>query len=55
VAYAWALSIGGAEGSKLLTRLGLIEQAIDYAIESGNFDHAFELATNSLKVSRVHR
>ena len=49
VAYAWALSIGGAEGSKLLTRLGLIEQAIDYAIESGNFDHAFELATNSLK------
>jgi intraflagellar transport protein 172 len=56
VAYAWALSIGGAEGSKLLTRLGLIEQAIDYATESGNFDHAFELANNSLKskVPEVH-
>ena len=49
VAYAWALSIGGAEGSKLLTRLGLIEQAVDYAVESGNFSHAFELAQNSLK------
>ena len=44
VAYAWALSLGGEAGSKLLTKLGLIEQAIDYAVESGAFDHAFELA-----------
>ena len=49
VAYAWALSLGGEAGSKLLTKLGLIEQAVDYAIESGAFDHAFQLAQNSLK------
>jgi hypothetical protein len=49
VAYAWALSIGGMEGRNLLTRLGLIELAIDYAIEIGDFDYAFELATNSMK------
>ena len=56
VAYAWAVSLGGEAGSKLLTKLGLIEQAIDYAIESGSFDHAFELARNSLasKVAEVH-
>ena len=37
VAYAWALALGGDAGSKLLTKLGLIEPAIDYAIESGAF------------------
>jgi len=44
VAYAWALSLGGDAGAKLLTKQGLIEPAIDYAVESGAFDHAFELA-----------
>ena len=53
VAYAWALSIGGEQGSKLLTKLGLIEQAIDYAIESGNFDHAFDLARKRNKDKKV--
>ena len=47
VAYAWALALGGDAGAKLLTKLGLIEGAIDYAIESGAFDHAFELARSS--------
>lgn len=34
----------------------LYPQAIDYAIESGHFDHALELATSSLKskVPYVH-
>jgi len=56
VAYAWALALGGDAGSKLLTKLGLIEPAIDYAIESGAFDHAFELARMSLpkKLPEVH-
>ncbi|CAK4705865.1 hypothetical protein LEN26_010812 [Aphanomyces euteiches] len=56
VAYAWAMSLGGEAGSKLLTRLGLIEPAIDYAIESGAFEHAFELARNCApkKVPEVH-
>lgn len=56
VAYAWALSLGGDAGSKLLHKLGLIEQAIDYALETGAFDHALELARTSLKkkVPHVH-
>lgn len=56
VAYAWAMSLGGEAGAKLLTKLGLIEQAIDYAIERRAFDHAFELARSCLKkkVPEVH-
>jgi len=49
VAYAWAVSLGGEAGAKLLTKFGLIEQAIDYATESGAFEHAFELAMASRK------
>lgn len=49
VAYAWAVSLGGEAGAKLLTKFGLIEQAIDYATESGNFDQAFQLARTSMK------
>ena len=49
VAYAWAVHLGGEAGAKLLTKFGLIEQAIDYATESGKFDQAFELARTSLK------
>ncbi|OQS01442.1 intraflagellar transport protein [Achlya hypogyna] len=56
VAYAWAMSLKGEPGFKLLTRLGLTEPAIDYAIESGSFEYAFELARNSApkKVPEVH-
>ncbi|GLD95237.1 hypothetical protein PINS_up003881 [Pythium insidiosum] len=56
VAYAWAMDLGGEQGAKLLTRLGLIEPAIDYAIESGAFEHAFELARNCApkKLPEVH-
>ncbi|CAN0169675.1 unnamed protein product, partial [Ectocarpus fasciculatus] len=44
VAYAWALALGGDAGAKLLNKQGLIEPAIEYATESGAFDHALELA-----------
>lgn len=56
VAYAWAMDLGGEQGAKLLTRLGLVEPAIDYAIESGAFEHAFELAQNCApkKLPEVH-
>lgn len=56
VAFAWALALGGEAGAKLLTKLGLIEPAIDYAIETGGFDHAFELARSSLqrKLPEIH-
>ena len=56
VSYAWAVSLGGEAGAKLLTKFGLIEQAIDYATESGAFEHAFALAQNSKreKLPEVH-
>jgi intraflagellar transport protein 172 len=44
VAYLWAKTIGGDAAIKLLTKLGLLESSIDYAIESGAFEFAFELA-----------
>lgn len=37
VAYAWAISLGDEEGAALLKKLGLLDQAIDYAVESGAF------------------
>jgi intraflagellar transport protein 172 len=37
VAYLWAKSLGGDSAVKLLTKLGLLEQCIDYAIENGYF------------------
>lgn len=56
VAFLWASSLGGEAGAKLLTKLGLIEQAIDYACESGSFAFAFELAKASCKakITEVH-
>ncbi|CAM9795585.1 unnamed protein product [Chrysoparadoxa australica] len=56
VAYAWALALGGEAGAKLLQKKGLIEAAVDYATESGAFDHAFELANAACtsKLPDVH-
>uniref|UniRef100_A0A7S2RUI0 Intraflagellar transport protein n=1 Tax=Mucochytrium quahogii TaxID=96639 RepID=A0A7S2RUI0_9STRA len=56
VAYQWAKILGGEAGAKLLTKLGLIEQAIDYAIETSSFQEALQLAKNSLpaRVPEVH-
>jgi len=56
VAYQWAKTLGGEAGAKLLTKLGLVEQAIDYAIEDGAFSDALELAKNSVpaRVPDVH-
>mmetsp|Transcript_10682 Transcript_10682/g.13871 ORF Transcript_10682/g.13871 Transcript_10682/m.13871 type:complete len:1746 (-) Transcript_10682:405-5642(-) len=56
VAYAWALALGGEAGAKLLDKLGLIEPAIEYATDSGAFDHAFELARACCKkkIPEIH-
>eukprot|EP00927_Polykrikos_kofoidii_P024133 TRINITY_DN22013_c0_g1_i2.p1 TRINITY_DN22013_c0_g1~~TRINITY_DN22013_c0_g1_i2.p1 ORF type:complete len:1608 (-),score=419.80 TRINITY_DN22013_c0_g1_i2:44-4867(-) len=40
---------GSEAGAQLLAKHGLIEIAIDYAVEHSNFGHAFELATLSAK------
>eukprot|EP01006_Ploeotia_vitrea_P029926 TRINITY_DN62385_c0_g1_i1.p1 TRINITY_DN62385_c0_g1~~TRINITY_DN62385_c0_g1_i1.p1 ORF type:complete len:993 (-),score=166.06 TRINITY_DN62385_c0_g1_i1:1161-4139(-) len=49
VVFSWAVYLGGEMGSKLLQKFGLVEQAIEYAIESAHFEHAVELAQTSLK------
>ena len=43
VAFAWAVSIEPEEGTQLLLRLGLLDPALDYALESGAFAQAFQL------------
>jgi len=43
------MSLGGEEGTKLLRKLGLLEVAIDYAMESGAFAQAFELTRAGAK------
>ena len=43
VAYAWGVSLGGELGSETLSKFGLLDQALEYAMESGAFAHAFEL------------
>jgi intraflagellar transport protein 172 len=40
---------GAEAGAQLLAKHGLVEIAIDYAIEHNNFTHAFELANHSAK------
>jgi len=56
IAYAYAVSVGGDAGVKLLTKRGLGEQAVDYAIEQGEWDAAFKIAetTCKQKVPDVH-
>lgn len=43
------MSLGGDTGAQLLVKLGLVEQAIEYAMEAGAFEHAFDLCCVSLK------
>ncbi|KAH8862639.1 Intraflagellar transport protein 172 like [Schistosoma japonicum] len=58
VAYLWAKHLGGESAVRLLTRLRLLESAIDYATEQCTFDFAFELAQSSEcsneRLSEVH-
>ena len=44
VAFLWAKTLGGESAVKLLQRFGILEQGIDFACESYQFDFAFELA-----------
>jgi len=49
VAYLWAKSLGGDSAIKLLQKLNLLDQCIDYAVDTTSFDFAFELARTSKK------
>ena len=43
VAFAWAASIEPEEGAQLLIKLGLLNIAINFALESGALLQAFQL------------
>ncbi|XP_063226619.1 intraflagellar transport protein 172 homolog isoform X1 [Bacillus rossius redtenbacheri] len=49
VAFLWAVSLGPDSASKLLAKLHLLEEVVEYACEITEFDFAFELARLSLK------
>ena len=49
VAFLWAKTLGGESAVKLLTKFGILEQGIDYACESYQFEFAFELAKLAAK------
>ena len=49
VAFARAMALGGEAGAQYLSRHGLVDQAIEYAVESANFTMAFELAQTGAK------
>ncbi|KAI8999812.1 hypothetical protein BC832DRAFT_563653 [Gaertneriomyces semiglobifer] len=56
VAYLWARSLGGESAVKLLSKLGLLDAAIDFATENGAFEFAFELSrfADKFKLADVH-
>ncbi|XP_026810375.1 intraflagellar transport protein 172 homolog isoform X2 [Rhopalosiphum maidis] len=56
VAFLWAKSLGGDSAIKLLNRLGLLNECIDHASDSYQFDFAFELARSggTERLTEVH-
>ncbi len=55
VAYSWALSLGEG-GTQRIQKHGLLEPAIEHAIEAGDFQNAFKLAHAGLpsKLPDIH-
>lgn len=49
VAYAWATSLNEDEAAALLRRLNMGEGVVEYAMEIGAFNHAFQLAQLAAK------
>ncbi|KAK8378095.1 hypothetical protein O3P69_018808 [Scylla paramamosain] len=56
VAFLWARTLRGDAAVKLLNKFGLLEQCIDYACESMQFEFAFELSRIAMKqkLSEIH-
>ncbi|XP_058470061.1 intraflagellar transport protein 172 homolog [Solea solea] len=56
VAYLWARSLGGEAAVKLLNKFGLLENAIESALNNLSFDFAFDLARLSCKekIPEIH-
>jgi hypothetical protein len=59
VAYAWAMHLeveekkGPAARLSVLRKMGLVDYAIDYAAESGDFENAFVLAIAAKATSKL--
>lgn len=59
VAYAWAMHLeveekkGPAARLAILRKMGLVDYAIDYATESGDFENAFALAEASKSTTKL--
>ena len=59
VAYAWAMHLeveekkGPAARLAVLRKMGLVDYAIDYAAESGDFENAFALAEASKSTTKL--
>jgi intraflagellar transport protein 172 len=53
VASVWARSVGGEAGINLLLKFGLMEPAVDFAMELGLFKKAEDICRQSLK-SKLH-
>eukprot|EP01013_Petalomonas_cantuscygni_P006238 TRINITY_DN1715_c0_g1_i1.p1 TRINITY_DN1715_c0_g1~~TRINITY_DN1715_c0_g1_i1.p1 ORF type:complete len:1783 (-),score=555.37 TRINITY_DN1715_c0_g1_i1:358-5706(-) len=49
VILAWAVQLKGEAGVRLLQKFGLVERAIDYAVDLCHFDHAKEVAHMAMK------
>lgn len=56
VAIVWASSCSPEEAVAILTKLDLLEAAIDAALDADNFQHAFDVATAAVPalVPEVH-
>jgi intraflagellar transport protein 172 len=59
VAYAWAVHLevdekkGEAAKLAMLKKMGLLEYAMEYAAESGDFEHALQLAEQSGSAAKL--
>lgn len=43
VAFAWAASLPGEKAAELLKRFGLVEEAVDNAVEASAYEHALDI------------
>ena len=49
VAIPWAKHLGGDAAIKLLNKLNMLEDSVEYAAEHSAFEFAFDIATNAVK------
>lgn len=45
VAYAWAITLPSDSAAALLRRLGMADGAVEHALDVGDYEHAYQLAS----------